>query len=529
MQNPNWRNPNWRNTDWPPPDWTEGYVTEIDYAHSYHPEMSPAHLAFALTLSGIRPPTALQGNFRFCELGCGQGLTSNLLAALYPDAHFLAVDFLPSHMAGARQLAEDSGTTNAVFLDDSFAEFAERTADEATPDLDVITLHGVWTWVSAENRKILIDIIHRRLKPGGIVYVSYNCLPGWAAHAPIRQLLLEHSATTQGPLGQRIDQALHFARNLASLETGYFAQVPSAVGHLAGLDQKNDSYIAHEYLNRDWTPFYHADVAREFSAAKLTFAGSATLLDHLPDWDMPPRAQAFLEEEKNPLFRQTLSDFLSYRRFRRDIFVKGARRLPPTEYEAMLRATRVGLALPRAEAPQQALSPASQVDMVEGLANPILDALADKPQTLDHLASLTNAPFPQLLRAVVALAGLGAIAPAGPADQDNEARRAACARFNAVVLDRNRFSHDIRQLAAPSLGQGLVVDMIDRLFLLAEKEGREPLNFAWSILSERGKVLRRNGQLLASAEENLADLAKLHSGFQSQRLPHLRRLGVVSA
>ena len=56
---------------------------------------------------------------------------------------------------------------------------------------------------------------------GGIVYMSYNTLPGWAAYSPIRHLLVEHAnragAGTQETAG-RIDEAIaFFDRLLAAL------------------------------------------------------------------------------------------------------------------------------------------------------------------------------------------------------------------------------------------------------------------------------------------------------------------------
>ena len=49
------------------------------------------------------------------------------------------------------------------------------------------------------------------------------------------------------------------------------------------------SYLAHEYLNDHWHPMYHADVAREMSAAKLFYAGSADLLSNFQQFLVTPK------------------------------------------------------------------------------------------------------------------------------------------------------------------------------------------------------------------------------------------------
>jgi SAM-dependent methyltransferase len=46
------------------------------------------------------------------------------------------------------------------------------------PQFDSISLHGIWTWVSRDNQKLIVEFARRHLKPGGLLYIDYNCLPG---------------------------------------------------------------------------------------------------------------------------------------------------------------------------------------------------------------------------------------------------------------------------------------------------------------------------------------------------------------
>ena len=82
----------------------------------------------------------------------------NIHAAACPG-EFWGTDFNPSQAAHARALAEASGS-GAILLDDSFAELAARPD---LPEFDMIALHGIWTWVSEENRRVIIDIIRRKV------------------------------------------------------------------------------------------------------------------------------------------------------------------------------------------------------------------------------------------------------------------------------------------------------------------------------------------------------------------------------
>jgi len=42
------------------------------------------------------------------------------------------------------------------------------------PDFDYIGLHGIWSWISDENRQVIVDFIRKKLKVGGVLYISYN-------------------------------------------------------------------------------------------------------------------------------------------------------------------------------------------------------------------------------------------------------------------------------------------------------------------------------------------------------------------
>ena len=264
--------------------WTDGYVADIVYTHGFYRELTPNILNFVPLAKGQRP---LSGPLAYCELGCGQGFSANLLAAANPDIQFHATDFNPTQIANAKALAADAGTPNLHFYDASFEEFLDEPALPAK--FDIIALHGIYSWISAQNRRHIVEFIRSKLKPGGLVYVSYNTLPGWAAGMPLRRLLID-AGVGDGPTAQRVETAIGFIEKLKGVNAGFFQQNPSAIGRFDKLKPMSRNYLAHEYFNRDWTTFYFADVAAEMVDAKVTHLGSAHILDFL-DWLnlTPPR------------------------------------------------------------------------------------------------------------------------------------------------------------------------------------------------------------------------------------------------
>ena len=106
-------------------------------------------------------------------------------AALASDielAEVTVVDLSPEHVAFANKLARRGGLENVAFLERDF----ESIREGELPQLDYICAHGFLSWVSTQKRRAFIDFCARQLKPGGLLFVAYNALPGWAALAPLR-------------------------------------------------------------------------------------------------------------------------------------------------------------------------------------------------------------------------------------------------------------------------------------------------------------------------------------------------------
>ncbi len=87
---------------------------------------------------------------------------------------------------------------------------------------------------------------------------------------------------------------------------------------------QNRNYLAHEYFNDDWNLFYHSDVARELSGAKLSYLGSAAVLEQVDAINLTAEQQQLMAGIEDPALRETVRDFMINQQFRRDVFVKGA-------------------------------------------------------------------------------------------------------------------------------------------------------------------------------------------------------------
>jgi SAM-dependent methyltransferase len=300
-----------------------------------------------------------------CELGFGQGVSTNIHAAC-STTQWWGTDFNPAQAAFAREVGAVSKADVRLY-DEAFAEFCQRGD---LPEFDFVGLHGIWSWISEQNRAVIVDFIRRKLKVGGVLYISYNTMPGWAAMVPLRQLLTEHAEVMAAPgrgTVARIDAALEFADKLLATNPLAARAQPQIADRIKLLKGQNRHYLAHEYFNRDWQPMPIAEMGRWLGDAKMSYACSAHYLDLVDAINLSPEQQAFLAEIPDAMFRETARDFMVNQQFRRDYWVKGARRLSKLEQVESLRKQRLMLVQERAGVSLKAKGAIGEGAMHEGL------------------------------------------------------------------------------------------------------------------------------------------------------------------
>ena len=506
------------------PAWSEGYVVDIGYTQGYYRELAPAWLGLVALIGGLEAPD-VSSPFRYYELGCGNGLSTLLHAAAYPHASFTGVDFNPTHIHNAQRLARETGVANVRFLEKSFAELAE--GEEA--DVDIVGLHGVWSWIAEEPRRHIVEFIRRRLKPGGLVFVSYNTLPGLAQVAPLQRLLVEHGELGTGDSLERMRRALAFAARLDKAGAAYFRVNPLAKARVDRLGGHDPRYLAHEYLNANWTPFYHADVARDLAGAKLAFAGSADLIDNFNQFALAPAIAELIVDLRDRTAVETIKDYARNQVFRRDVYARGAPKAEGREREALLGRTRFALARPRASCKFVQATPAGEVTLEQHAYAPVLEALRRRPMTFDELATSPEAGHldrNRLRQAVFGMAALGNVQAALP-EQGEPERRAAATRFNEALLRKPAAGSESIMLASPVLGCGVPLGFIHRMFVGASDEA-EGIARATRALAGSGQKLMKGDQPVESDEEIHAALAERARAFFQDLLPFYRQIGVLA-
>lgn len=472
--------------------WSRGYVVGSGYGIAFQAAQTPAHLAVVCAMAGVRWP--LRERMAVADLGCGRGYAVNTLAAANPDWTVLGLEQDPAPLAEATALAARAGLGNALFLEADLAAMSDAELDRL-PALDVVTLHGVWSWVSDEVRAGIVRLLARRLKPGGLAYLGYNALPAAGTDLGL-QRLLRHLA---GPFGTAPGEAEAAAARAMQRLRDVAPTLPLADSAmlrrlLADPPALEPAFVAHEFLTAHWRPVFHDDLCAALAPARLSFVGSANLQEGVP--------------LLNPGRTELLRDIALPRTFRADVFVRGVRRCDAV---AAMDALTLGAVQPLPEESPVLTSGAARAVLPAEAWAGVAALLAEGPQSVARLRA-RHGLEPAGLLALLITSGLAspmfrAPAPGAAAQRFN---RAAAAAFAPDGEGVGQFA-----LASPVAAGGIPANALDLALAAALLDGEgDPT----AIATRLQPSLDAAGQAKAAA---------LVSNRLRERLPAWRRFGVL--
>lgn len=512
-------------------NWTGGYVSDIEYLDGWYPEQMPPHLDIACLLRATEPPVAAGEPFRYCELGCGTARSAATVAATRADAEVWGIDFNPAHIARARRLAEKAGLDNLRLEDWTFASLT-GAHEAALPRFHYIVMHGVWSWISQENQRHIVDFIDRHLEPGGLVYVTYNALPGWNGVAPLQRMIRTLAQLQDGRSDDRAAAALQLIKRMAGAGAGVL--LTEQITRLEEMCRKDEiAYVAHEYLNEHWQPCYQMDVAKALAPARLTFAASANIFDNYPDICMTAEQRELVDNSPVGL-QETMRDFFMERTFRRDIFIRGARGIPARRVERRLREIRLTALAFKTALSRDIKVPIGNATLGEPFYEPALKLIADGTPTLDEIFShvdsaKSTATGREAIGMLVGSKQAMTVTAKTPSIQALERVR----RYNSAQI---RLASDQGKahtsLAGASVGSAVTIRLIEMLVYAALTEGiaaeTQPLvEDCWNRLRRNGDHLAKDGRTIEDRAETVAVLEENVPEILSISLPLWRRIGAI--
>jgi SAM-dependent methyltransferase len=499
--------------------WGAGYVTDVPYIPGYYRHQSPLHLNLACLFGGVAGVDLGPGRpLSYLELGCGRGFGALALAACNPAWQIVGVDFNPAHIAAARALAAETQIGNARFVE---ADLATLTADASSgeiPEVDVASLHGLWSWVGDAVRAGIVRLLAYKIRPGGIVHLSYNALPGWQSALGLQRLVRAVGERVAGSSERQAEAGFEIVRALVAGEARHLRGNPFVASLIEHAGHCQASYLAHEYMNEAWRPCFHADIAAVLAEAKLDWVASAHLLENFSALMLSEEVRAVSARFDDPVMRELVKDMCLARGLRQDIFVRGPRRIAPDERDAMLGDVVLGLLCPEAEFSWDFEVPSGRAALERRFFGPIVRALAQGPRQVSELLALPELPRhdnPSELVGMLVGTDQGLPLLAAPSEPD-----ARVVRFNRVAAKHLVRSGNLNSgiaLAASGTGAPVPCTMLD-LYVAARLEEEQPLDpAAWAMALGVGQTEPEQQRLRAFIERLIAE-----------RAPVWHRLGALS-
>ncbi|MCC8997091.1 MAG: methyltransferase regulatory domain-containing protein [Nitrosomonas sp.] len=509
-------------------EWNEGYVAEVAYTYGYYAELNPLRMRLPFLNHGLVFPEIKTA----CELGFGQGVSININAAA-SNVEWYGTDFNPTQVCFAQQLLNAS-EARAKLYDDSFLDFCSRTD---LPNFDMIALHGIWSWTSDVNKKVIVDFVRRKLNTGGVLYISYNSYPGWAPLVPFRDLMNRH-VDIMGAKGQGINRNIHaaldFISQMLTVNPSYTQRYPKLLENFEKIKKQNHHYLAHEYFNRDWDCMTFGQISDYLYEGKLNYACSATYLDHIAEFNLSDEQVAFLAGIPNEGFREDIKDFIVNNNFRRDYWAKGLRVMNQIDRARAIREIFVIMVTPREWVELKVKVPRGEATLAENIYNPLLEALSDhqpiKIGQLEQNLERRGVSFTLIIQALIILCGKGDVMIVQDETITQKSKQYTD-KLNLHLMNMARRDEKIKYLASPVISEAVLVNRFQQLFLLARHNGlisqQESVQFAWQHLSASNQRIIKNGVTIESDEDNVAELNLQAKEFFEKRLPILKALQIA--
>ncbi len=281
---------------------------EVPYESYPYALTNPYHLQTLAVLFGMKPPAVETA--RVLELGCAAG--GNLIphAVNYPKAHFVGVDLSKVQIDEANKHKEGLNLKNIEFLHCSITDI-----DESFGKFDYIICHGVISWVPKFVQDKIFEVSTKNLSENGIVYISYNTLPGWNMVRTIRDMMLYHS-NTFNTIQDKIAQSrllLEFVNDSLEDSNSPYAQVLKNEANL--LARQNDHYLRHDHLEEDNMQYYFHEFMDEARKNNLQYLSDCTI-STMYLGNMPAKVVEKLQAINDIVRTEQYMDFITNRRFR---------------------------------------------------------------------------------------------------------------------------------------------------------------------------------------------------------------------
>lgn len=247
---------------------TDNAYDEVEYPGYSFPDTHPDRMAVMAALHGIaaHPPAQC----RVLEIGCSEGANLIPMAAAMPQAAFAGFDLAAFPISRGQERIRALGLRNIRLFQ---ADLCEATG---LAEYDYIIAHGLYTWVPQPVRDRLLAQCREHLAPNGVVFVSYNALPG----SRIRDLTrdaLRWGAKDGGTAAEQVGKGLELLTLLCGARPEGDAYRRLLEEQLSKLRKRRPEIIFHDELAPAYEPVSVWDFVSHARRHGLEFLSEAVL------------------------------------------------------------------------------------------------------------------------------------------------------------------------------------------------------------------------------------------------------------
>ena len=339
----------------------------------------------------------------------------------------------------------------------------------------MVFAHGLYSWVDAATRESLHQFFRNGIEDNGLLYLSYNLLPGWDCLSFIKHQFSASLAETPDDPEDAARQALQRLIELRDAGALAFHHNQAAIGFLNYLvEMDNLQYTVQEFYGIDQQAFSFVEIHDTLQKCGLSYAADASLSENRLDLPIAEAGLDLLAQCPSEKELQSTKDLLQNRLFPRDIYIAGtpSKGIEKPNGQALdsIRLGIYGLSprLPRSIRSTPGKSAELDGDLVERLESGykmrtfgIHDLMNDEEVKLEYDALVYNLLLLMTEEFIGPFSGEFRKLP------QRASSRIEIPRYNRVLLETPEEAHQKIFVASRVTGSGLQLSPADALLLRA--------------------------------------------------------------